>query len=90
MSRTFCEEESFTGNKEALKRLLQAVAANKPIVGYVQGMNYIAAVLLLHCGEVLGYALYNVLLEKYQLQCVLKRGFPGLKVHNQRLEELGR
>lgn len=35
VNRTFCEETGFSGNKEGIKRLLQALAAYKPIVGYV-------------------------------------------------------
>ena len=72
-------------NSVAINRLLQVIALFKPIVGYVQGMNFIAAVLIYHCGEVAAYALIKVLLEDFKMQCVLKRGFPGLKVHNHKL-----
>lgn len=52
--RTFPENRFFqnTDNQHLLKLILQALAAKYPDVGYVQGMNFIAAHLLFHTRSV--------------------------------------
>mmetsp|Transcript_21693 Transcript_21693/g.33410 ORF Transcript_21693/g.33410 Transcript_21693/m.33410 type:complete len:81 (-) Transcript_21693:685-927(-) len=62
----------------------------EPNVGYVQGMNFIAAVLFFHGGEVSAFFLLSALMKKYQLEAVLSLGLPGLIKHEEKLEELGR
>jgi predicted aldo/keto reductase-like oxidoreductase len=59
-------------------------------VGYVQGMNFIAAVLLYHAGEVAAFWLLCALMDTYKLKMVLSAGLPGLPAHEERLEKLGR
>jgi hypothetical protein len=61
-------------------------------VGYVQGMNFIAAVLLYHGGEVAAFWLLCALMEnkRFNLRDVLSQGLPGLRVHETKLDELGR
>jgi hypothetical protein len=66
------------------------IAKMRPSVGYVQGMNYIASVLLYHAGEEGAYVLLKVLLDKFDFQRVLISGFPGLKDHNKALLMKGR
>ena len=51
-------------------------------------MNFIAAVLLYHCGEVNAFWLLSSLMEKYKLKDVLKQGMPGLRHHQEVLEKL--
>lgn len=54
LERTFIETEYFNRaeNKQAIKRMLLAFSNYDKQLGYVQGMNFIAGVLLYHCGEV--------------------------------------
>jgi len=47
-------------------------------LGYVQGMNYIAASLLYHCDESTSYWIMKVLLDKYGLQDIFAEGFKGM------------
>ena len=49
--RTFASSSLFAGApiQLALRRLLLAFAAHRPDIGYVQGMNYLAAGLLMAC-----------------------------------------
>ena len=56
-------------------------------VGYVQGMNFIAAVLLYHAGEVAAFWLMCALIDKYNLKDVLQLGFPGLNSHNEVIQK---
>jgi len=51
-------------------------------------MNFIAAVLLYHGGEVSAFYLLTALMEKYDLKSVLSLGLPGLAKHEEKLEEL--
>jgi hypothetical protein len=53
-------------------------------------MNFIAAVLLYHAGEVAAFWLLCALMETYKLKLVLTTGLPALPGHEERLEKLGR
>ena len=66
----------------ALKRILIALTNYDQTVGYVQGMNFIAAVLLYHAGEVAAFWLMCALIDKYKLKDLLQPGLPGLNYHN--------
>lgn len=50
-------------------------------------MNFISGVLLFHCGEVHAFWLLCTIMSQYRLNQVLRPGFPGLSVHNDRLEK---
>lgn len=82
VNRTFEEYSCFSENKSAVKRLLMSMCKAYESIGYVQGMNYIAAVLVYHAGEEAAFALFKVLISNFNLKKVLQHGFPGLKVHN--------
>ena len=77
--------------KRALQRILLAFSNYETSVGYVQGMSFIAAVLLFHGGEVAAFWLLCALMEKnYKLKHVLQQDLPGLQGHEEKLEALGR
>lgn len=92
LERTFQNIEYFQmhSTKESLKRILKAFSNYETSVGYVQGMNFIAAVLLFHAGEVAAFWLLCALMDTYKLKMVLSSGLPGLPGHEERLERLGR
>lgn len=85
IERTFTDIEFFQQEKtkNSLKRILIALTNYEQTVGYVQGMNFIAAVLLYHAGEVAAFWLMCALIDKYNLKDVLQPGFPGLNQHNE-------
>jgi len=80
LERTFQHLEYFQrpAVKQSLKRILIAFSNYETTVGYVQGMNFIAAVLIVHTGEVAAFWLLCALMEKYQLKKVLSHGLTGL------------
>merc|ERR1719158_2088191 len=43
--------EAGTSGRSELLKILRAVAAAEPVVGYCQGMNFVAAVLLVNLGN---------------------------------------
>ena len=90
ISRTFSEKNYFSNSigKRILSRLLHAYCTYAPAVGYVQGMNYIAATLLWHCNEVDAFWLFVVLNEDFELRNNFIPGFPGLTKHYHALEYL--
>lgn len=69
-------------DKNALRRVLCAVAAVCPTVGYVQGMNYIVSFLLTKCGDEEAFLLmYRLITNKrYSLNALLKEGLPYVEV----------
>ena len=73
IDRTFTDVEFFQKEqtKMALKRILIALTNYDQTVGYVQGMNFIAAVLLYHAGEVAAFWLMCALIDKYKLKDLL-------------------
>ena len=83
ISRTFPKVDYF-GNglgKNVLSRMLHGFIAYNPNLGYVQGMNYIAATLLWHSTEVDAFWLFVVLFEDFELRDNFIPGFPGLTKH---------
>ena len=90
LPRTFPSVEylaSGTG-RAALGRILRTFCAYSPNLGYVQGMNYIAATLLWHTTEVDAFWLFVVLIEDFELRDNFISGFPGLTKHYHAIEFL--
>lgn len=88
--RTFPECPYFSkGDGYAiLQRVLYGLTRYNPALGYVQGMNYIAACLLFHCKESDAFWLLLRLVYDYNLvQNYLPR-LPGLEKHSHVLEFL--
>ena len=52
-------------------------------------MNFIAAGLLYHAGEVCTFWLLIALMDQYGLKEIFKHNLPGLKNHEEALEKLG-
>lgn len=53
-------------------------------------MNFIAASLLYHAGEVGAFWLLIALMDQYKMKEVFKINLPGLRVHDRIIEKLGR
>jgi hypothetical protein len=92
LERTFQHLEYFKrpAVKQSLRRILLAFSNYESSVGYVQGMNFIAAALIIHTGEVAAFWLLCALMEKYELKKVLSYGLVGLQHHEDQIEALGR
>lgn len=75
-------------NKESLRRVLHAVAAFSHEIGYVQGLNYLAATLLYHVQlEASAFWIMVQLFKRYSFSEYYKRGMPGLVAFFEVLEE---
>ena len=86
LSRTYPDEPYFSeggGGREALRRVLTAFSNYDPSLGYVQGMNFIAAALLWHAGEVESFWLLVHLMEEYDMRDNYTPELPGLTKHSQ-------
>lgn len=86
LSRTYPDEPYFSAPSEGrgvLRRLLTAYSNYDPAMGYVQGMNFIAAALLWHATEVDSFWLLVYLMEEYDLRDNYGPSLPGLTKHCQ-------
>lgn len=64
----------------SLGRLLRVYACFDPVIGYVQGMNFLAAVLLFHSvSEEDAFWLFVAMFFRYELRQLFMPGLPGLK-----------
>lgn len=88
LDRTFQQLEYFRRPevKASLKRILLAFSHYERPVGYVQGMNFIAAALMYHTGEVAAFWLLCFFMEQYELKRVLSDGMEGLTLHEGKIE----
>ncbi|KAH9158663.1 hypothetical protein LEN26_002819 [Aphanomyces euteiches] len=84
------QSKDVTAWKHALHRVLKAYALHNPTVGYCQGMDYVAAVLLFGSKWDCSYAfrLLYVLLEVYGLKGIYAPGLPILNARFYQLDEL--
>lgn len=64
-SNKYLSNETVRGR---LQKLLECVALVYPHIGYVQGMNFIAATLLYHCDEYCSLAIIRILFEQLELK----------------------
>jgi len=92
VERTFQTNAYFRDREvqRALGRLLLAYAHYEPQIGYVQGMNFIAAALLYHAGEVVGFWLFISLIDALNMKEIFRQGLPGVCMHDQALASLGK
>lgn len=65
--------------------MLIAIAWDMKEIGYVQGMNFIAASLLLHCDEVVTYWLFSKLILHFNLSKLYSFDMCGFTSHLDRL-----
>jgi Rab GTPase-activating protein 1 len=57
-------------------------------LGYIQGMNYIGAAMLVHSDEVVTFWLLVTLFEKYEVRDVFANGLAGSAFYMRKLERL--
>ncbi len=91
MYRTYPYSEHFGKKQEVvdtLFRVLGAFSVYDRSVGYVQGMNFIAASLLYHCSEELAFWLFVSLIEEHEMRDIYQNNLPGLSKHCQIIEIL--
>lgn len=83
LARTFQKIELFASQnmKDKLMRILKCLVAYDPDNGYTQGMNFIAAALIIHCEESVTFWLCTDLLEKYEIRDVYSMDFAGMYKH---------
>ena len=66
--RTFPSHPWFSGEGapmiEPLRRVLHAFTSHSPRIGYCQGLNFVAGLLLLHCDEADAFALLATLCSR--------------------------
>lgn len=99
--RTFPKQPMFAAGstgRDALRRVLRAYAVLDGEVAYVQGMNFLAGMLLLHCNhdragpndEADAFVLLWRLLHgrRFGLRSLFLPGLPGVKVANRQVEIL--
>ena len=70
--------------------MLIAYAQYEPIIGYVQGMNFIAASLFYHASEVCTFWLLIEMMENYSMKDIFRQGLPGLALHDKNIDSAGR
>jgi hypothetical protein len=83
LMRTFQKIELFASDnmKMKLMRILKALVAYDPCSGYTQGMNFIAAALVLHCEESVTFWLCTGMLEKYEIRDLYSKEFHDMYKH---------
>lgn len=89
--RTFSHKVFFSEGEDGppkLERVLKALSTFDPQLGYVQGMNYLAASFLFHCEEHIAFWNVVALYEKLEFRDIYLPGFPGLSKHIQVFEFL--
>ncbi|CDW91372.1 tbc domain containing protein [Stylonychia lemnae] len=89
--RTFQDIPYFSKDSdgyETLNRVLINLCKIDQSRGYIQGMNFIGACLLLHSDEVLTFYLIETLLKEYELNQVYGQEFLGLIKHFKIMEGL--
>lgn len=83
--RTFPEEPFYAEDKgegrTKLHDLLCTISKHSSSAGYTQGLNYVVASLLFHCGEVLAFEMTIRALNDYHLKEVHMSKLPGLYYH---------
>ncbi|KAF4671534.1 hypothetical protein FOL47_001458 [Perkinsus chesapeaki] len=90
VSRTFCEEKNWQkkGGAKILKRLLRAYSVRNPMVGYCQGMSYVAALLIDCCSEEVAFCCLCALIEDGPMPPDYYTSLKGAVVDRLVLEEL--
>lgn len=85
LNRTFPTNPYFKENQKGFKRLrkvLRAFSCYDKQVNYVQGMNFIAGQLLMHCSAPLAFWLFVELIEGCEVRDIYQYDLPGLIKHS--------
>lgn len=81
ITRTFATHSYFKDSESgpaALYRVLCAATVYDPVVGYCQGMGYIAGLMLLHVPERHAFTLFTTVLSRYGLRELFQDGMAKL------------
>ena len=83
LNRTFQKIDLFESKnmRDKLMRILKSLVAYDPCNGYTQGMNFIAAALIVHCEESVTFWLCTGLMEMYEIREVYSQEFTGMYKH---------
>lgn len=76
------------GFQSRLKRVLVAFSRYNNSIGYVQGMNFLAASILHHCSETVTFCLLVKLMDDYAVSEIFAPGLPGLSLHQKQFESI--
>jgi hypothetical protein len=81
--RTFSSNLQYSNpeSKRELQSLLMTFIAQYPEVGYVQGMNYIAAAVYYHCSMTISLGVLTIIFECLELRDIFLPKLPGLSRH---------
>ena len=92
ITRTYPSYKMFktqeTQNK--LKNVLIAFSRHYHHTLYFQGMNFIVGFFLYHSEEYVAFWLFVSLIEDYEVNNLFGKGFPGLKLHTDRVSDIVR
>ncbi|KAG2372674.1 hypothetical protein C9374_013682 [Naegleria lovaniensis] len=92
LSRTFPHHPFFrhanSKGREQLKRILIAFSWRSPYISYTQSMNYIVAMLLLHCDEETAFWLFVELVEEILPKNFYNPQLTGVRIDSRALDEL--
>jgi hypothetical protein len=83
LDRTFpsCQlfKEKYGMGQRKLYRVLSNYSKYNKVLGYVQGMGYLAAIFLLYMDEESAFYMLHSLVKNYGFEGLYKEGFPDLK-----------
>lgn len=90
INRTYPSNSIFKDDRilQKLKNVLRAFSNYDNSIKYFQGMNFIVGFFLYHCDEYIAFWLFVSLIEEYDLRSIFMTGFPGLKLHVKRVEQI--
>ena len=92
LSRTFPSHPFFakknSKGRQQLKRILIAFSWRNPYVAYAQSLNYIVAMLLLHCDEETAFWLFVELVEEILPRNYYNPQLTGIRIDSKVLDEL--
>ncbi len=90
LNRTYPSTTIFKKDRilNKLKNVLRAFSNYDNTIKYIQGMNFIVGFFLYHCDEYIAFWLFVSLIEEYDVRSLFIEGFPGLKLHVHRIEEI--
>lgn len=91
LNRTFGKTEYFQENQPGfimLENVLTVLSVYDPKIGYVQGMNFIAALFCYHAEEYIAFWLMTMVIEMFEMRDLYQPNLPGLNKHMQIIDLL--
>jgi hypothetical protein len=88
--RTFSNLDifSYVSTLQKLYRVLYSYFIYDPQLGYTQGMNLLAGVLIMHTEENIAFWLFVTLLEEYDMREIFDNSHASIKKHSKILNKL--